>query len=127
MNKTLELKNRLLNKARVTVTSIWSKRLPSDEPVRYTIEFDKGATDEETLEIAFRQTNRVDGTELISTLGIKAPSSSMGDIFCLNGAFYMVDGCGFREITEAEYDKAVTLTSRDLGFGYEIAKKEGLL
>lgn len=103
MNKTLTLQERLLKKARVTVVSIWSKHRDTDSPVIYTVEVDRGATDEETLEIAFRQTNRVDGTELISTRDIKAPSTSVGDIMNVAGQYYMVDGCGFITITEAEY------------------------
>lgn len=57
------------------------------------------------LDHIFRQCNHVDGTEWISTSGIKARSLSCGDVVEFDGRFFLCESIGWGEISKetAEY------------------------
>lgn len=102
----------------VTVFSIWAKRNAADRMKAYFVTVDAALKDQDALEKVYEAAN----------LGPAArdagcPSLSVGDMLCHKGQFYMVEGCGFQAITEAEFDKAKQFTSRELGAGYKFAAK----
>lgn len=103
----------------VKVISIWSKMtgaeaalLKRTENHEYTVGVRKGATADHTLEHAFHATNRDDRPH-----GTTACSTSAGDILVLDGQHYLVEGSGFRAITEAQSTAIQALTSRDTSMG----------
>lgn len=109
------------NIAFVTIISICSKHDNESNRV-YTVEVVPGRNDEETLEIAWNHTN-LDNRPF----GRLVCSSSVGDIFILNGQHWFTDRTGFRRITPQQSFKIQQLTSRDTLFGWDWLTEHHLL
>lgn len=58
------------------------------------------------LETAFELTNLWNSGHLVRALETPGRSSSVGDIFVLNGTAYLVDSFGFKEVEERKSDKS---------------------
>jgi hypothetical protein len=109
-------------KVKVTIVSIWSKRTAEQMPPTYDVQVPAEANEDGTLENAFAATNaedRPNGTSVCST--------STGDIMILAGKAYLVGQCGFVEITTAEFNKAIRLTSIETGMGYKFMKENRMI
>jgi len=110
----------------VTIISITSKaeelgREHSQNRV-YTVGVLAGHTPEQTLEIAWNHTN-LDNRPL----GRQVCSSSVGDIFILNGEHWFCDSSGFVKITPEQSIQVQNLTSRDTLFGWSWLVEKGLV
>ena len=105
----------------VTIISICSKQENESNRV-YTVEVESGSNDEQTLEIAWNRTN-LDSRPFSR----QVCSSSVGDIFILNGQHWFCKSSGFRRITPQESFKVQQLTSRDTLFGWDWLVEKGLL
>ncbi len=95
----------------VTVTS--ETKVNNAFAYKVPIEHDAGVNVMDILELAFRETNRVDGNEYISKQNIKCCSSSVGHFMEINGSIYLVCGIGFKLITQEEKNELLKLPSLD--------------
>jgi hypothetical protein len=85
------------------------------------------------LNIIWRQCNRVDGQEWISTSGLKTRSLSCGDIVTLDGKIFLIESFTRRELNQEQADWIIeNITGRDwmhdledtLKFMKDIQKKD---
>jgi hypothetical protein len=109
----------------VTIISITSKIIEIPERNQnqvYTIGVIPGVSDEQTLEIAWDHTNLDNRPH-----GRKVCSSSVGDIFILNGQHWFCNSVGFVKITPEQSFEVQQLTSRDVMFGLEWLIEKGLV
>ncbi len=100
-------------------------REPGEVPTGYKIPYLEQGEIDDVLHYLFRQTNRVDGTEYISTHNIKVRSTSVGDIFIVEGRHFIVDNIGFIEVNRENSAKWEHLDSRDQSLGWRWNFKNG--
>lgn len=107
----------------VHVTSMWAR-----EPGRenrwvpsYPVAVKTGPVGE-MLEEAFWRTNRDD-----RPLRNSVCSTTAGDLMRVDGRYFLVERCGFKEVSEAEACKIRTLTSRETSWGYDDMKQNGFI
>lgn len=110
----------------VTIISITSKAEELGKEYSqnrvYSVGVVPGTSDEQTLEIAWNHTNMD-----TRPLGRKVCSSSVGDIFILNGEHWFCNSSGFRKITPEQSLQVQNLTSRDTLFGWDWLIEKGLV
>ena len=108
---------------KITIISINSQSEQNGRPnVQYDVEVEKQSSVNATLDAAFMLTNADN-----RPFGNSVCSTSTGDILIMNSRHYLVEGCGFKELTLSESLQIQKLTSRDTNFGYDFLVKQKLI
>ncbi len=96
----------MMNTKTVTIVSRWTDNFT------YTVEVNAGEP-AAMLEQAFAMTNRDN-----RPLGNKVCSTSVGDLLSVDGRRYVVEPCGFVEVTAEQAEAWKKLDSRDAHMGF---------